>query len=1051
MAEVSLTKIQGYLLANAEELIERTKRNKRRDIRNPNPQPVVVKKVISDEDNLDNFSDLFNAFSGLNQVDFITDLPDEVRVKLRPSVRIFKSITTNDGKEVDLELKSSVITGVENLINPGVAIKDVEIVRLGGNPEEVNTNITVKVRLYATKLGHYFDKQYPAPIKNFSGDVPDDIQSIIDKGISWLDLIKIDLDDPATRDALTRLSNYRNRETFEQIAATTPITFGYDEPEQRIKLEITYGDIGDVEGYSEQIVQKFRELVASQKEVLFLSLAQNKIEFNDDGTAEIQIDYVGSGGTNVYRREHDLLFDPYLYELELRINDEISAIKNKDFRFIRQGLSREQQSATQDFFGFDNYIIERALWEGYATKSKVALEQTALEAAVAGFDPDVSAEQLTLRQRAIKRLKDAQAGLLFRGLYGPTLHFANDGVFRRRGGERTSRFGDEEFSRRRRQRLQALPNEEKYSRVYVTYAYNRDIVESISPSLSAVVDGEPVVVNYFIQVAGVNTVESAINLADNLESSNDFSAEQNLSAGVAVANDFDDPADQAQIQFVFLGDIIEVALEVLSSNNRFGTDESFETKFFEPSNRIAAPSIGPLLLDDYERSYVRPFYSLLDTFAQAAASVAAAQFPSAAADAITENVSEAGQRNRDKILQRIYQEYGEILFSDIVYQNPASPNEEIKISLADLPICLAKYKNWISEKIISKKRNTFYFKDFISSLMNTLVRPILAERYSDGETRDKEPPELLVNRINVDAQVNAFLDAIPSPNDAPINAKDMQDIRQTFSPQASTDSLNAKALTIISQSPVVDKPVEPANRREFDRERNVPHILFGDATNGILQNLSFERIDMPGLREARLFEGERMYNDENYSGPNIYREKYNASLSLVGTTFFRPGTQFYLDPLPLDLGYAKEVVSPARLLGLGGYYLVVRATHQINLAGSATWETSLDTQWQSFGDDDGIRRSKTKFGDIVVTSLAARLAAGLDTRDPEKINTFVDSQYQRLEQEEDGYIYGVDELGNERVTFTPAIPALGPDRKFLYYGIGNDGVLYPVYEDEDGD
>jgi hypothetical protein len=131
MAEVSLTKIQGYLLANAEELIERTKRNKRRDIRNPNPQPVVVKKVISDEDNLDNFSDLFNAFSGLNQVDFITDLPDEVRVKLRPSVRIFKSITTNDGKEVDLELKSSVITGVENLINPGVAIKDVEIVRLG--------------------------------------------------------------------------------------------------------------------------------------------------------------------------------------------------------------------------------------------------------------------------------------------------------------------------------------------------------------------------------------------------------------------------------------------------------------------------------------------------------------------------------------------------------------------------------------------------------------------------------------------------------------------------------------------------------------------------------------------------------------------------------------------------------------------------------------------------------------------------------------------------------------------------------------------------------
>jgi hypothetical protein len=995
MAEVPVSRIQGYLLANAEQIIDITKRNKPVDDNgeiNLNPQPVVVKKAISDRQGLDNISDLFNAFENLNQVDFVTDLPDEVRVKLRPSIRVFKTVNTKDGKEIALELKSSVITGVENLINPGVVIKDIEIVRLGGNPEEVNTNITVKFRLYATKLGHYFDKQYPAPIKNFKGEIPDDLQKIVNKGISWLDLIKIDLDDQDTQDALTRVANADFRETIEQVKGDSPVTLEYDEPKQRIKLELSYGEIGDIEGYDEPTVQRLRQLVASQREVLFLSLVQNKIDFNDDGTAEIQIDYVASGGTNVLTREHDLLFDPYLYELELQLNDQIQYIKNG----LTPTGGEDQRRELYDFISIDaetsrpDTII--ATQGGHVLSSRqeeseqATVDESLIQAAI-DSEGDFASEQIKIREEAIRRMKDAQAGLLYRGLYGPAMNIATkfEGIAL-----------TDKVRKIIQQEIRETPNSNKFSRVYQHLLRTRDVTGKISSSLSRF-DGstgnKARVNNYYYAVLNPERF-----ISNSLKDSINFSDPEFINTAGIVSSEEEGADAVIDVQFVFLGDIIEVALEVLASNNRFGTDESFETKFFQMSNRIVSHS-EKKDINAYERSYVRPFYFLPNTLAEAA-QTAVTGFglaPAGAAGVAGFLGAISAQRTQDKVLQRVYQEYGEILFSDIVYQNPANPNGEIKISLADLPICIAKYKTWLAEKIISKKRNVFYFRDFLSSLLNTLVRPILAERYSDGETRDREPPELIINRLNVDIPFDNFLENILPPDDNASNAKSVSSIKFLIGQQSvQNDSLNAKPLTVISQTPVIDKPVEdPRSRRLIDRDNNVPHILFGDATNGILQDLSFQRIDMPGLREARLFEGERLYNEDNYSGPNIYREKYNASVSLVGTTFFKPGTQFYLDPVPLDLGYAKEFASPARLLGLGGYYLVVRATHQINLAGSATWETSLDTQWQSFGDDSGLRTNSVKQEQFSPTSLRTRLGAAIDLNDPSKRRQYLESAFRQ--------------------------------------------------------
>ena len=145
---------------------------------------------------------------------------------------------------------------------------------------------------------------------------------------------------------------------------------------------------------------------------------------------------------------------------------------------------------------------------------------------------------------------------------------------------------------------------------------------------------------------------------------------------------------------------------------------------------------------------------------------------------------------------------------------------------------------------------------------------------------------------------------------------------------------------------------------------------------------------MPGLREARLFEG------SDFHGPGIIPEKYNSTLVLKGTTAFKPGSIFYIDPAPLDFGYSKDFGSPARALGLGGYYDVIRVTHNVNLAGAGEWRTQLDTQWKSFGDQDPLRA--TKSSECKPTSFNGRLNNALNLEDTSTIADLIDEyQYQR--------------------------------------------------------
>jgi hypothetical protein len=100
---------------------------------------------------------------------------------------------------------------------------------------------------------------------------------------------------------------------------------------------------------------------------------------------------------------------------------------------------------------------------------------------------------------------------------------------------------------------------------------------------------------------------------------------------------------------------------------------------------------------------------------------------------------------------------------------------------------------------------------------------------------------------------------------------------------------------------------------------------------GIIKSVSFERVDQPYLREARTA------TDKSF-GVGQLRELYNVNLTLYGNNLVKPGQMIYVEPNRFVFGRPTEQNSVSRLLGLGGYHLVVDVSNTIGKDG---WETSV--------------------------------------------------------------------------------------------------------------
>jgi hypothetical protein len=319
MANFTLSdyKLQAYLLANAEDLIIRSGRS----------LGVSLSQYVKKLEGTGNSQQLAaNALNASQTVDFISDLPDQILQQLKLSAKVYKVFinnTDNGPRELPMLLstfdlvKENIgenstgaadrgylnrfdISSEENIKqnpgDPGVQIENIEIVRLGGNPAEIDTNITVKISLFATSLQQYFIKYKHAPsiatITQLASDglVSQEIGDQATNGIAWIDLIKMNLEEGG----LDSFANVAKKYGIDVQQGLEKNIFGstlaYNNDQQRIKLEIGYRDPvqslttlvedGELDGsiYTPDQIAIYAEQIKAQTEVYYLNLRENWLQ-----------------------------------------------------------------------------------------------------------------------------------------------------------------------------------------------------------------------------------------------------------------------------------------------------------------------------------------------------------------------------------------------------------------------------------------------------------------------------------------------------------------------------------------------------------------------------------------------------------------------------------------------------------------------------------------------------------------------------------------------------------------------------------------------------
>ena len=990
MADITIAnyRLQAYLLANAQEIIERVGRN-RKNTRfqtqlstaqskpGDNPQPCFTKKAVPENvgNKLDLSNFIANALTNKEKITFIDDLPNYIRTNLYPYVNVYKTIIIGD-KEADILLTTKGNQGTiqsaiapNQISNPGVNIESIDIVRLGGNPAEIDTNITFKMTLYAQKLGHFFDRQkIPGNIRaNFDlAQTPPEMQREFDEGVAWIDLIKKDLAKDDITIAGNNLERFAKRfgiDLKDSIFKQASNGDFYDAIKQRIKVEIGYAPIPESvynnmkKPPAADVKEKIQEMLEGQKEIYYLNLVQNEIQFNEREGTTITLDFVAATGLSTTSRTNDLLFDPWFLESELRLNDQRCKVQ-ETLPEPAQGAVELNEFVIDPFaetsggLGSTANTLARqlGLLEDFSTLAPSNLSNFEEEALSGELNDEESKQEgLTKIQTSLDKLMILKRNLLINGLYGIMLMHSN-------GDDIPDEYSEDN-----------LTLDQVKSRVYLHFAKTDHVLNKINSYLSPIEPGgEPWIQNlgdvYFIseeELPGAtnndikaNEVET-LSALDNLGNQTEEEIIDALTTN-DVSNIID--GDEVQIEFTFLGDLIEVALEVLAANNRFGEGSlGMRQKLFKKSTNLIYS--GNNVEEAAKTAFIRPFYW------------------------------EKGSKKvrQDRILE-LHDLLGDIVTGDLTYQNPATPNAEITINIADIPIAMVEFKKWFASNIGGSRRSTFFIKDYINALLRWAVRLFDEASKNDGKnTTNVEPPVLISNKYTINStnkrglfvpDSKAWATRGVSGIDESYTAIPMSAIENIANNQA-TNKLSPVSINVISTTPNLNLPLPVGQtRRVRDREKNIPHLSVNSPQNGCARNVTFQREDMPGLREARMFEG------EDFGGTSLLREKYNAALQLEGNNFFRPGTSFYIDPSPLDLGYTDDAESFARQLGLGGYYYCIRVSHTLTLGESLDWETNVDSKWDSFGDaitftpDPDLRPSKCQ------TSYLSRFVNAEDLNDP---------------------------------------------------------------------
>ena len=260
---------------------------------------------------------------------------------------------------------------------------------------------------------------------------------------------------------------------------------------------------------------------------------------------------------------------------------------------------------------------------------------------------------------------------------------------------------------------------------------------------------------------------------------------------------------------------------------------------------------------------------------------------------------------------------------------------KLKINIGSIPIGLDQFNIWFKNHVIKSQRNTYYLMHFLKDLCAYLIGPSLKKAcYETNVINDIRFDTSIVNFNNKKSKSKLKIQP------GTLKQYTVGDLAQAIgetSPQNDIPSpgMSRKQKQMMDSTSglvLYSTDARPKNRHgnyEEDLKDGIYHHYLGSSA-GLVKKINFRREDQAYLREAKI---------QKYGtlGAQQLRELYSATVDMVGNTLFKNGQYTFIWPTSM---VANDKVM-AKLLGLGGYFLITGVSHKISPSGYDVNVTAL--------------------------------------------------------------------------------------------------------------
>jgi len=817
MSDIEDIKVtQAYLLSEQPRLYSAFRTNTPAGLTaNDTLPPIAVRKQYYNEN-----KDLVSKLTPETLKKF-SELPDACLTKLTPMIKMYKVFVV-DGKEYAFELIQGRIPSnfydqarspqdLDNALVEYPVIQEAEFTRLGGNPAEIDTNIKFSVKLFAKDISSFMtrtvmdsydmEQAIVERIQHYEDEILDNNTNDLLSGqhLETIETLKTELGSLQAGVGWIDIIKINPGGSLEE--GTELIT---SEIDCRIKVEVGYIDPGDTPPPSlgQEEWNLWRDVIKSQKETFSLSLLKHQFDFRGYEGVDLTVDFIATGNAKQLTPAADIF----------------SNIETEKFIEVRRAQLRNLRSEA-------NSIRYAELYDNEATgiyrdmPEYRAVRQRAHEQAISDCLEDLD-ERIEYESHQILEAKARLRAQLLNQLY---------------------------LSNR-----DSSINREEQSRVYRRiFRYSPQVTE-----------GEPLKYHHDIRYTSLETFL----LATGDVASTDGQAQATLLSynDLAVAgageeghgNEFVlsrlDKADgYHQDTFIFFGDIIEAALEILAvseeatisitsggSSYRQGTGHN--TGAGRVLNYISLGLSG----------LVTGGISKVDQF------LAGKQKFKSTFTWNPESELQSGVAPNKESAEDIIKLFGGFALGNISYKDPLDPNRINKATIADIPIALDIFRSWWIKNYVSSPKASLSIRDFITALAGFLETEVFRNipyEYGDGEV-PHDTPKFIVNNFKVPPSVKEKI----YPTDwAQVKHQDFR-----IEEVANIENLPGKGFSITTITQV-------DNNTEL--QEDTMRLVFGETNKGILKRISLREKIFQDLQKRDCFRTEILWVPISLLGRNTMR------------------------------------------------------------------------------------------------------------------------------------------------------------------------------------